>query len=114
MEYFQEWQTRVVARFDALLDERADSVGGKKAIRERLGLSASFFGECRRKARAGRIPLEKIFEVILHLNEKPGLLIYEAACDLDEELLRPDRPAMKVEDFPPDHIVRKLLGETVS
>ena len=79
---------RVVARLDLLLDQRASGRGDKKAILDSLGLGQKFFGVLRARVQSEkeRIPLDKVFPIFEALGERPAVVMYEAARDLESDL----------------------------
>lgn len=92
-----------------MIDDRAQAFGGKKGIREQLALPESFFGECRRKARAGRLPLKQMCKVIELLGGKPGVWLYCAAQRVDDDLPDLVRVPPRVEDLPVGNMARDVL-----
>ena len=106
---FREWQIQLVEAFDSLLDERAEAFGGKKVIREQLSLPESFFGECRRKARIGRLPLERMFRVVALLGIQPGVWLYRASQAVDGSLPELVREPPTLADLPVGSRAREVL-----
>jgi len=108
MDYLR-WQAGVVVRFDALVKNRGSAVGGKIGIRKQFGLPEGFFTELRRQK--AKMPLHRLFPIIEFLGERPAVLLYRAALDMDRSLPNLEEPKLTVEDLPEGHIAHQAILE---
>ena len=85
---YRAWQLQVVRYLDKLLSRKAAGRGSRKVLLKKLKLRTTFFGDLRRRLKRpkSRIPLNKVFPIIESLGEKPAILLYEAAREIDREL----------------------------
>ena len=61
-EPYEKFCSCIVRHLDEVLEQRAKEPGAKKALRQQLGVGASFFGDLRR--RRGRLPVDKVLDLV--------------------------------------------------
>lgn len=115
MDYWK-WQERVVAQIDRLLDEKADSRGGKQTLLDSLAIQRNFFSDLRRRPRDknARIPFNVVFRIVNELDDHPIRLLYKAGREVDPDLPELDKERPSDADLPEDHQVKifsALLGK---